>query len=552
MKFGSTPLDEALGAILAHSLPVGQTSIKKGRVLTEFDVHVLLSAGYTEVVTARLEDGDIDENQAAKTIAEALAGPGIRISKSITGRCNLLADCRGLIMIDESSFQTLNHLHESVTVASAKPFATLEPGQMVATVKIIPFAIQLTLLEECTELLQATEAIIRVAPFSQQNVGLVLASFPNTKAKLQQKMERSINERLTRLDCSPAIVAEAHHDTDSVSDAIGGLHQIGCDVILISGATATVDRRDVVPSAMERAGGFVKHFGMPVDPGNLTVLGNLDDAKLIGLPGCARSPKLNGLDCILERTVANVDVTSSHIMDMGFGGLLKEIPDRPATRSQAVEQSTVPSTQAPVVAAVVLAAGRSVRMGPDNKLLADVDGIPMITRVVSSAISSSAEPVIVVTGHEHERVTNALSSLTYTKSYNPDFGSGLSSSLHRGLAAIDDNVDGIIVCLGDMPLISADLIDRLIAAFSPTEGRDICVPVWQGKRGNPVVLSRRFFSEIQDIRGDVGAKPILASYPDAVHEVPIDEGSVLVDVDNSDALRSVQGMAIPRVAVRSG
>jgi molybdenum cofactor cytidylyltransferase len=241
-------------------------------------------------------------------------------------------------------------------------------------------------------------------------------------------------------------------------------------------------------------------------------------------------------------------VRPADVMAMGSGGLLKETGARVLPRAQAVEpaaEAAPPRT--PRIGAVVLAAGRSTRMGGVNKLLAEIDGRPMVRRVVDQVRQSQAAAVVVVTGHQRERVTAALDGTTSDSRclvvHNLEFAAGLSTSLHRGLTALPEEVDGTVICLADMPEVTAAVIDRLIAAFDPLEGRDICLPTWGGKRGNPVLLARRFFAEVQAISGDVGARALIGEYPDAVVEVAMDDlaqgAAVLADVDTPEDLATL-------------
>ena len=204
--------------------------------------------------------------------------------------------------------------------------------------------------------------------------------------------------------------------------------------------------------------------------------------------------------------------------------------------------------RAPRIAAILLAAGRSTRMGAGNKLLAEIGGRPMVAWVADAVLASRATAVVVVTGHQRERVVAALgnqpAAARLTLAHNPDYRAGLSTSLHRGLAALPAEADGALVCLGDMPQISKAVIDRLIAAFNPLEGRAICLPTWRGKRGNPVLVARRFFPEIETISGDGGARVLIEKRPEAVCEVAMDDlpagQAVLLDVDTPEALAALK------------
>jgi molybdenum cofactor cytidylyltransferase len=254
---------------------------------------------------------------------------------------------------------------------------------------------------------------------------------------------------------------------------------------------------------------------------------------VLGAPGCARSPKENGFDWILARLLAGLPVTREDITGMGVGGLLMEIVTRPQPRA-------APEGDGGRVAAIVLAAGRSTRMGGPNKLLADIAGKPLVRIVVEEALASRARPVIVVTGHERARVEAALAGLDVRLVHNPDFAQGLSTSLKTGLAAVPAPADGAIICLGDMPQVRAGLIDRLIAAFDPARGALIAVPTLEGRRGNPVVWSRRFFTELAELEGDVGARHLIGTYGEALVEVPVTDSAALVDIDTPEALSAVK------------
>lgn len=193
------------------------------------------------------------------------------------------------------------------------------------------------------------------------------------------------------------------------------------------------------------------------------------------------------------------------------------------------------------VAAVVLAAGRSRRMGEANKLLAEIDGTPMVVRVVAAVRAAAVAPIIVVTGHDDARVRAALAGWPISVVHNPEYDQGMSTSLRAGVGALPSDIDAALVCLGDMPRVGAAHITRLVAAFEPERGRAICVPVHAGKRGNPVLFGARFFADMDRLRGDTGARALLAAHADMVHGVPMDDGGVLLDVDTAAALAAVRG-----------
>jgi molybdenum cofactor cytidylyltransferase len=323
------------------------------------------------------------------------------------------------------------------------------------------------------------------------------------------------------------------HETAALARALDEVLKAGAELVIVFGASAIADKRDVIPAAVEAVGGKIEHFGMPVDPGNLMLVAAANGVPVLGAPGCARSPKENGFDWILARLLCGLPVRRADITGMGVGGLLMEIVTRPQPR----ETEEKPGRR---IAGLVLAAGRSTRMGGPNKLLAEIGGKPLVRIAAEQALASRARPVVVVTGHQRDQVEAALKGLSVKLVHNPDFAEGLSTSLKAGIAALPADVDGAIVCLGDMPQVDAALIDRLVGAFDPEKGALVVVPTIAGKRGNPVVWSRRFFGDLARLDGDVGARHLIGSYPEAVVEVPLTGHAALVDVDTPDALRAVK------------
>lgn len=534
MKFGRIALDSAEGAILAHATRAGGDMLKKGRILSRADIDRLRAAGLIDVIAAQLEVSDVPEDRAALRLATALAGTGTRVSAAFTGRTNIYATERGIALIDEERVNAVNLIDEAVTLATLRPHAVVEPRQMLATIKIIPFAAPEAAVAKTEAIARTDDPVIKVAPFTNRRIAIVSTQLPTTKPSLLDKNRQVFEQRLQHLSGEIVVETRVAHDDTAVAAAIATSLQKGAELVFIYGASAIVDRRDVIPAGITGAGGVIEHFGMPVDPGNLLLLGRVGSIPVVGLPGCARSPKLNGFDWVLARLLADVPVTRNDIMRMGAGGLLGEIHLRPQPRDVAV---TAP--KAPEIAALVLAAGQSRRMG-ENKLLADVDRQAMIVRTVKAVLASSVKPVLIVTGHQHAAIESALKGLPVRLIHNAHFADGLSTSLRAGISALPPNTEGALVCLGDMPSVTSEQIDRLVAAFDPAESRAICVPTFKGKRGNPVLWSAEFFPEMMTVAGDTGAKHLIGTYADAVCEIEMPDDAVLTDIDTPEALANLR------------
>src|SRR5579883_854783 len=370
MRFGETPIDEATGAILAHSWRANGINFAKGRRLSAEDVGKLKAAGASSIIAARLDPEDMHEDEASERVARALAGEGIEVTAPFTGRCNHFAREAGLAVIDHERIDALNELDETVTVATLPPYARVTPRQMVATVKVIPYAAPKEAVRRAVEVAQsANQPLVSVKPFKPMRAGLVQTKLPGTRDKVLDKAVGTTSKRLTSLGSTLVGERRCDHDAKAIAAAIRELKAEGCDIYLVAGASAIVDRKDVVPAGIEQAGGKLIHFGMPVDPGNLLLTAELDGKPVLGLPGCAKSPKYNGFDMVLERLAARLPVGRAELVKLGSGGLLAEISTRPQPRAEDADSEEAGPQAAPRVAILLLAAGRSTRMGGPNKLL---------------------------------------------------------------------------------------------------------------------------------------------------------------------------------------
>lgn len=327
MKFGPVAVAEAEGAILAHSLRVGGARLRKGQTLKPADLARLHEAGLTEVTVARLDPGDMHEDDAALALATALQGGGrdIAFTAPFTGRVNLIAESPGVAVLDVGRINAANAVDPMVTIATVAPFHQVHPGGMLATVKIISYAVDGKAVRAAAD---AAVGAVRLARPIHDTASLIMTRIPGGSP---EKGATAIETRLKALGMDLLETRTVAHEEDTLARAIAAARG---DIVLILTGSATSDPADTAPVALGRAGGRVERFGMPVDPGNLLFLGDLAGKPVIGLPGSARSPVLHGADWVLGRVACGIPVTSADIAAMGVGGLLKEIPTRPQPRER--------------------------------------------------------------------------------------------------------------------------------------------------------------------------------------------------------------------------
>ncbi|MDH7799468.1 MULTISPECIES: molybdopterin-binding protein [unclassified Beijerinckia] len=334
MKFGAIPVDKALGGIVAHAVRMDGLVLKKGETIGAAQIDALKAAGVSDIVVAQAETGDVGEDDAALRLAKTVAGDHVTVEKPFTGRSNLFADKAGVLMIDTAAIDSINDIDESITVATLEPWRAVVQGEMIGTVKIIPFAVPETLLLKA--ITAAEEAPVRVAAYRPMRIGVVSTILPGLKPATVAKTLRVMQERVAPAGATLVADLRVPHEPAPLAAAIDEVKHES-DIIVVFGASAITDRRDVIPAALEAAGGRIEQLGMPVDPGNLLLVGDIDDngkrKPVLGAPGCARSPKENGFDWVLQRLLAGLDVKARDIRRMGAGGLLMEIVQRGQPRA---------------------------------------------------------------------------------------------------------------------------------------------------------------------------------------------------------------------------
>ncbi|WP_137156228.1 molybdopterin-binding/glycosyltransferase family 2 protein [Rhizobium sp. FKL33] len=534
MKFGPVPVDQAEGALLAHSLRAEGVSLPKGRRLTSEDVGLLASCGIADAIVVRLEPGDIEEDEAARMIAEAIPCDNLTFSPASTGRVNVFAASNGLFCADRSVVDRINRIDPAVTLACLRDHSDVKAGDMVATIKIIPLAAPGAAVSAAVDIL-AQARPFAVKPYSALKVGLVATQLPSLKPSVMDKTAQLLKVRLSTSNSTLVRELRVAHRAEAVEDAIVSLLP-DHDLVVVFGASAMTDFDDVIPAAIRLAGGTVIQAGLPVDPGNLLVFGEIDGKPVVGAPGCARSPKENAFDWVLSRVMAGEWPTVHEMTGWGVGGLLMEIPTRPRPRLGEIRSEGLR------VEAVILAAGQGRRMGPEgkHKLLALFGGETLARRSARTAKEAGFERPLVVTGHRAGEIEAAIDGLDCRTVFNPAYEEGMASSLRAGLSAAE-GADGLLVLLADMPALTSADIAQLTRAFVEAGGTSIVRAVSNGKRGNPVILPKAVFPAVMRLEGDIGARPIIEKSGLPVIDVEIGPAAHL-DTDTPEAIIAAGGV----------
>lgn len=532
MRVSTLPVSEAAGGLLLHTHRLSSGVLRKGQPLSDEACGLLAAAGVEEVMVARLDPGEVAEDAAADRVARSAAGTGTVLGPAHTGRCNLYATRPGLLCFDAKRVDASNLCDWRLTLATLPALQRVETGDLLATVKVLPFAVPEGVLRAAEAAAAEPKPLLRVEPFRPLQAGLVITHLPATTAPRSARAIEAQRTRMERLGGQLARVESCAHRVESVAAALQRLLDEQVDLVLFVGASSVAGEQDVLPLAVEVLGGEVQHIGMPVDPGNLLLMARIGPCSVLGVPGCARSVRTTGFDWVLERIAAGLVVTPEDLMRMGAGGLLSS--PKAGGRNRV---AGAPSAPQGAVAAIVLAAGAGTRMkGSTNKLVASIDGEPMVRRVVVAAAEAGLAPIVVVTGANAPEVRAACAGTPARFVHNPAHEEGMGRSLSVGAASLGC-VDAVAVLLGDMPDVDGPVLERLRRTWREHPGA-VVAPSHGGVRGNPVLFDSAHLSALRGCQGDQGARQLLADPSLDLVLVPVSTAAVLVDIDTPEQLAS--------------
>ncbi|MEP7189108.1 MAG: molybdopterin-binding protein [Roseiflexaceae bacterium] len=321
------PPEQALGHILRHNLADerGRKALSKGHRLTPADLPQLRALGIESLRVAVLEPGDIHEDEAARRLAEAVCGPGVTAQAPAASRVNLLAEADGIVRVNAERLLQINQI-DGLTVATLPSNVLVRARKRVATIKIIPFAVPEAALRQAEAIGGLGAGIIALSPLRPHTIGVILVGSTAARERIEHGVAPAIESRVVELGSRILAPRYVPPDEPAVAAAITSLQAAGADMLIIAGETSIMDRDDVTPQGIQLAGGRIEHYGAPVEPGNLLLLGYLDrqgdPIAVLGAPGCVRSRDTNIVDLLLPRLLAGESITRQDIVALGHGGLL--------------------------------------------------------------------------------------------------------------------------------------------------------------------------------------------------------------------------------------
>ena len=531
MKIENLDPRESKGSILAQSYNLSERKLSKGTRVSKAIVELLNKENIKSILCAVPDENDMDEDAAAEAISNAIDRNRIYAEEASTGRVNFRTPALGVVRYNRELIKKINLVDESIAFSIVEHNQLLAKNDLIATLKIIPFFASKIYVERVVALLSKYE-IFKIHRLEEKKVDFIQTYYNWQKRSIFKATSNVTRSRLDALGCLLEKETLIPHDHESLCSEIKSSLDSGAQVLLISGASAITDRSDYIPRAILSVGGEIIQYGLAVDPGNLLLIGQIGSTTVIGMPGCARSPKLNGFDWVLQLLMANIPITKEELADMGAGGLLMEIASRPLPR--ALSKSVY--KRGKKIMGVILAAGNSTRMGKDNKLLRNVGDASLVRNTAVEMLNSDVDSCSIVLGYQSDKVAEVIKDLNISLILNPLWQEGQASSLKAALNTLDDTYSDLLIMLGDLPGVKSRHINTIIEEHLLTNNRrsKITIPSFNGKKGNPVIWGRSFFPDLSNLEGDVGGRALFNHHPAAINLLDMDDPAVVTDTDTPE------------------
>ena len=531
MKIKNLAPQDSIGVVLAQTYNLPGKIISKGTFVTNEVVGYFKTGNVKTILCAVPEEGDIHEDEAAEAISSAIDKNHIYADKASTGRVNFKSQSLCLVRYDRDFIKEVNLVDESIAFSIVEHNQLLAEGDLIATLKIIPFFMQKKYVDRVIKML-TKDQLFKIHNLKKKEVTLIQTCFEWQKKSIFTATSNVTKARLEALGCSLKKEKLINHDYDTLRAIIRSSVKDEPEILLVSGASAITDRSDYIPKAILSEGGEIIQYGLAVDPGNLLLIGKVGNTTVIGMPGCARSPKLNGFDWVLQLLMADIPINREELADMGAGGLLMEIASRPLPRALAKSVSKRETK----VMGVILAAGNSTRMGKDNKFLRNIGDAPLIRNTAIEMLKRNLDTCSIVLGYQSDKVAAVIKDLNINLILNPLWKEGQASSLRAAINTLDSTYSDLLIMLGDLPGIKSSHINSIIEEHLLTDNRKskITIPSFKGQKGNPVIWGRSFFNDLSNLEGDVGGRTLFSEHPAAINMLEMNDPWVVKDADTPE------------------
>ncbi len=513
-------------AILGHGLVWNNQKFPKSSPLENFLNNAEIPENY-QFHVAYPDNNDWHEQKITEQLANDFLGENIKCEITKSGRVNFIAKIDGILHFNTENLDKFNELTPEITMAT-RPYCTqIYQGEIVASCKIIPYFVAGNIVKKSMVL--AKKSCLNISPLQGGKAHLIFTYLEEIPPQKLQKSAQIFQKRLLKYNYEVGKISNVRHHCQELSEFLTQIPPKDFDLIAIMGAVSIADINDIVPKALINCGGKIIRYGMPVDPGNLLLLGEISNCPFLGLPGCAKSPKFNGLDFILQRLAARINITSKDIAQLGKIGLLPENYDRGALRAV-----NYPVASKPLIA--ILAAGKGERMAQDLAkpltIFRDKALLEWVIDNINQALPSKDIIIIVNDSPQGKQVQEFCLTKQYKFIINNQYNEGIASSLRLAVNYASQTHSALMVFLADMPNITPKTIATIWQEFQRDTQNIMAVqPKFGSQLGHPVVFNPRIFSELAKLSGDTGAKTFMENLSDYRRIIDTLDAGVIQDGD---------------------
>ena len=530
MKFGEFPAYDALGLELVHDVKCQGKTLKKGHILTSADLSLLKYSGIKTITGVQFSSEDVLPETTADILLKTLAGDYLRYTMpDETGYSEIFADIDGTFVFDQERLKRFNMHSELISLITIQPYIPVYKGQFIANLRVFGPAVPAEKLNEAITKISGTGPLLKVAPYAFCKIGFIRTLISNSS--IPPMDDDKLAARFAAFGFRIVYSDLCEHNVAAIEKAVRNAIDAEAEIVLVESQNPPLHRDDIVPMGFKEAAADIDRLGWPVDTGLSLVIGHKNNVKLLGYS--AEDAEQPAFDRLLRfmatNSLPNPDTFSSLAMNgLSLGRMTKRISKEQMQNSIAVASLT----DSEKIAVVILAAGSSRRMVGTNKLLESINGLPMIEHVVRSALSSNADYVVVVTGHDAKFIEKRLEQYDVKIVRNADYVSGVLGSVRLGLAVLPPDIAGAVILPADMPAFTEDYIDKLIEAFDFTaKRRPVVLPVFNSVRHNPVLWPRDLFNVVKIVPEDSQFVPALIEHSDYIKEIPLKDDLPLTDIN---------------------
>ncbi len=528
MKFGEFPLYDATGVELAHDLACGSRVLPAGHIITADDVRLLRQAEIKSVVGTVFSAEDLRPDIVCDILLKDIVGDHLRYTLPENGCSDIYANADGVFIGMPERLLRFNSHNENMALSSLLPYTPVYKNQLVASLRLMGSAFDVETVNEAVAKITGQGALLKIAPYA-----FCKMVFIRTVMREDEETEspQDVQKRYGVYGFDVVRHTVCLHTREAVSNEIEKAVEDGADAVFIESSSAPLNRGDIVPAAFKSAGANLDRLGWCADPAVSAAVGHKNDTKIAAfrtadfpLPSVDRLCRY-----IATKSLPSPDVFPSLATGtMSLERLIKFLSPEEEAKTVAVEALSNRSK----VAVVVLAAGASKRMIGSNKLLENIQGVPMVERAVQSALLSKADFVAVVTGYDAKFIERRLTKYDVKIVRNADYASGVLNSIRLGLSVLPPDVAAAVVLPADMPAFTEQYIDRLIDLFDPkAERKAVCLPSFKGVRHNPVLWPRELFKVVKIVPEDAHWMPALVEHSDYIAELKLEDDLPLSDIN---------------------